>query len=146
MDITRTHALPDPIPVGWNDLCRDLELLAEKYGMETLANCHLVAIREASDKELVRVLKDLLERFPTIKRFLVTFGLSETDYGVLYDIYLDLENDSNLSKIQKATDEASYTHWPEYLQSTPVFRPYEEWDEETLKARGEIAVIDRATE
>ncbi len=145
MDITRTHALPNSIPVGWNDLCRELELLAEKYGMETVANCHLVAIREASDKELVKVLKELLGRFQTIKRFLVSFGLVDTDYGVSYDIYLDLENDSELSEIQKATDEASYTHWPEYLQSTTVFRPYEDWDEETLKSRHTIVVIDRTT-
>lgn len=143
MDITRTHALPDPIPVGWNDLCRDLELLAEKYGMETLANCHLVATREASDKELVRVLKDLLERFPIIKRFLVTFGLSDTDYGVLYDIYVDMEDDSQYSDITKANEEAAYTDWPEYLQSTLVFRL--DWGAESIRSET-IVTIDRTTE
>lgn len=143
MDITGTHALPDPIPVAWNDLCRDLELLAEKYGIETVANCHLVAIREASDKELVRVLKGLLERFATIKQFLVTFGLSETDYGVLYDIYVDMEDDSQFSEIQEAAEQASYTDWPEYLQSTPVFRL--DWSEASLQNQT-IVTIDRTTE
>lgn len=142
MDFTTTWVTPKELPAGWNTLQRDVDMLIEEHGLKSVDDCLNLIIRKLADAELAGVLKSLLEVFPAIERFHVTFSVLDGN-DINYEIYVDTAGDHwDIEGLEEAFTKASYEDWPKNLRSTPVFRPGQD---SPMNNGLPVVTIDRTT-
>lgn len=122
MDFTATWVTPEELPTDWDALQKDIDALIEKHSLKNVDDCLNLIVRKFADTELARVLKSLLEVFPAIERFHVTFSVLDGN-DINYEVYVDTAGDPwDIEGLEEAFTKASYEDWPENLRGNPVFR------------------------